>query len=72
MSEGFVEQAVPQAEVLEAAKARAASLAHLGANREAMAWQKEQIYGTGAALNHPDGAAHMLRNGNDYAHGPRP
>ena len=63
---GFVEAAVPQEHVLEASMERAASLAHLGANRQNYGWQKEQLYGEGAALNHPDGAAHMLKNSGDY------
>jgi enoyl-CoA hydratase/carnithine racemase len=68
---GFVEAAVPDQLVREAAIERAASLAHLAANRAGLGWQKEQLYGTGAALNRPDGAAHMLRNSTDYPHGPR-
>lgn len=67
---GFVEAAVPNDRVLDAAIERAASLAHLGAHRTNLGWQKEQLYGTGAALNHPDGAAHMLRNSADYRHHP--
>lgn len=67
---GFVEAAVPQATVVEAAIERASTLAHLAAHRENLAWQKEQLYGSGAALNHRDGAAHMLRNAGDYPHGP--
>ena len=69
---GFVEQAVPHDKVLETAIARAASLAHLGANRANMAWQKEALYGENAALNHPHGAAHMLKNMADFPGTPRP
>lgn len=63
---GFVEAAVPADEVRSAAIERAASLVHLAAHRTNLGWQKEQLYGEGAALNHPDGAAHMLRNSGDY------
>ena len=68
---GFVEAAVPNELVREAAIERAASLAHLAKNRTGLGWQKEQLYGEAAALNHPDGAAHMLRNSGDYPAGPR-
>ncbi|MDX2379279.1 MAG: enoyl-CoA hydratase-related protein [Acidimicrobiia bacterium] len=68
---GFVEAAVPNDRVLEAAIERAASLAHLAENRAGLGWQKEQLYGQAAALNHPDGAAHMLRNSADYPSAPR-
>ena len=50
----------------DAAIERAASLAHLGANRDNYGWQKEQLYGENAAINQPHGAAHMLRNLADY------
>lgn len=68
---GFVEAAVPQERVLDAAVERAASLAHLAANRDNYGWQKEQLYGEHAAINQPHGAAHMLRMSRDYRHGPR-
>jgi enoyl-CoA hydratase/carnithine racemase len=68
---GFVEAAVPNDLVREAAIERAAGLAHLAKNRAGLGWQKEQLYGAAAALNHPDGAAHMLRNSGDYPSGPR-
>jgi Delta3-Delta2-enoyl-CoA isomerase len=48
----------------------AAGLAHLGANRQTMGWMKERLYGADAAINGPDGAAAMLRNPHQYAHGP--
>lgn len=63
---GFVEQAVALDEVLPRAIARAAELAPLAANRANFGWQKEQLYGTNAALNQPHGAAHMLKNLGDY------
>lgn len=68
---GFVESAVPQEHVLDAAMERAAALAPLAANRANYGWQKEQLYGENAAINQPHGAAHMLRNSGDYRHGPR-
>ncbi len=63
---GFVESAVPLEHVREASIERAASLAHLAANRENYGWQKQQMYGENAAINQPHGAAHMLRNLADY------
>lgn len=63
---GFVEAAVPLESVRSAAIERAASLAHLAVNREGFAWQKEQLYGQNAALNHPHGAAHMLKHATDF------
>lgn len=59
---GFVEQAVPLDDVLPRALERAAELAPLAVNRANFGWQKEQLYGTNAALNQPHGAAHMLKN----------
>jgi enoyl-CoA hydratase/carnithine racemase len=67
---GFVEAAVPEDVLVETAMHRAAELAPLGRNREVFGWQKEQIYGEQAALNHPDGAAHLLRHPDRYPHGP--
>lgn len=63
---GFVESAVPHEHVRDASIERAASLAHLAANRENYGWQKDQMYGENAAINQPHGAAHMLRNLADY------
>jgi enoyl-CoA hydratase/carnithine racemase len=63
---GFVEAAVPLDELTDRAMSRAAELAPLGANRANYGWMKEQIYGADAALNRPDGAAHMLKNSGDY------
>ncbi len=48
----------------------AASLAPLAVNRTNLGWQKEQLYGTDAALNQPHGAAAMLKESDAYAHGP--
>ena len=67
---GFVEAALPNDLVRARSIERAAELAHLGRNRTGLGWQKEQLYGEAAALNHPDGAAHMLRNSADYPAGP--
>jgi len=64
---GFVEAAVPLEELEDRAMTRAAELAPLAANRVGYGWMKEQIYGEGAALNQPDGAAHMLKNSRNYA-----
>jgi enoyl-CoA hydratase/carnithine racemase len=63
---GFVESAVALDAVQSTALERAASLAHLAKNRDGFAWQKEQLYGQNAALNHPHGAAHMLKNAADF------
>ncbi len=66
-SAGFVEASVPLEELEDRAMTRAAELAPLAANRVGYGWMKEQIYGEGAALNQPDGAAHMLKNSRNYA-----
>lgn len=63
---GFVEAAVPLHELNEQSVALAAELASLAANREGYGWMKEQIYGSDAALNHPHGAAHMLKNSRQF------
>ena len=64
---GFVDRAEPLPSLFDAALDRAASLAHLGANRSGLGWQKEQLYGENAALNRPHGAAHLLRTvGDDH------
>lgn len=65
---GFVEAAMPVDGLLDAAMERAAALAPLATNRENYGGQKETLYGANAALNHPDGAAHMLKNAADYRH----
>jgi len=70
MAAGFVEAVAPQDAVLDMAMTRAGQLAPLGANRVNLAWQKELAYGSQAALNRPDGAAHMLKNSGDYPGGP--
>lgn len=67
---GFVSESTPAELVMEAALDRAASLAHIGAHRENMKWQKEQVYGQNAAIQQPHGAAHLLRNNREYPQGP--
>ena len=66
---GFVERAVPLQDVRTAAVERAASLAHLGANRANYAWQKQVLYGENAILNSPHGAAHLLSNSEQFISG---
>ncbi|MEM9566659.1 MAG: enoyl-CoA hydratase-related protein, partial [Actinomycetota bacterium] len=63
---GFVEAVVSHDELTDRAMTRAAELAPLGANRVGYGWMKEQLYGRDAALNHPHGAAHMLKNLDDF------
>jgi enoyl-CoA hydratase/carnithine racemase len=63
---GFVEAAVPHAEVLDRAVERAASLTHLAANRANYGWQKRAIYGADSILNRPHGAAHVLSNPTEF------
>ena len=48
------------------AQAQARALAPLGANRELYGQQKERLFGENAVLNGPHGAAHMLKNMNDF------
>jgi Delta3-Delta2-enoyl-CoA isomerase len=66
---GFVDAAVEVDHVLPTAIARAASLAHLAANRANYGAQKETLYGANAAINQPHGPAHMLKNSAEYRHG---
>ncbi|MFT5389856.1 MAG: enoyl-CoA hydratase/carnithine racemase [Gammaproteobacteria bacterium] len=40
-------------------------------NRDVTKWMKEHIYGENSAIHGAHGPAHMLRNPDDYAHGPR-
>ena len=48
------------------ALARAKELAHLGANRELYAEQKERLFGENAVLDGPHGPAHMLKHSADF------
>lgn len=66
LATGIVSQILPVEELFETACQRAADLAPLGANRAAYGGQKERLFGENAALNHPHGAAHMLKNGVEY------
>ena len=63
---GIVEAALPLEELKDAAMARAAELARLGANRKVYGQMKESIYGENAAINHPHGPAYMLKHGKDF------
>ncbi|MCZ6617876.1 MAG: enoyl-CoA hydratase-related protein, partial [Gammaproteobacteria bacterium] len=47
--------------------------AHLrvAGNRAVMTWMKERLYGEQSAISNPHGAAHMLRNPEDFSR-PRP
>lgn len=67
---GIVQQTTPVEQVLSASMEMAQGYARLANDREVFGWQKEQIYGTDAALNHPHGPAHLLRNQRDYPSGP--
>lgn len=53
--------------LLDLAMARAAELAPLGANRENYGGQKERLFGENAILNNGHGAAHLLKNANEYS-----
>ena len=53
--------------LLDLALARAAELAPLGANRENYGDQKERLFGKNAVLNMPHGAAHLLKNANEFS-----
>jgi enoyl-CoA hydratase/carnithine racemase len=68
---GIVQHTADADAVLTTAVERARQLIPLARNRAVFQGQKERIYGTAAALNHSDGAAHMLRNPGDYGVGER-
>lgn len=70
LAAGVVQQLADADAVRSTAIDEAARLAKLGRNRAVMGWMKEHLYGEGAAINGPDGAAHMLRNQHAYPHGP--
>ena len=63
LTAGIVQGTVGIEELLPVAIARARELAPLGSNRAAYGGQKESLFGQFSALNHPHGAAHMLKNG---------
>ena len=66
LAAGVIHQAVPLEELAAAARATAEAYAPLGNNRELYGGQKEAIFGENAILNSPHGAAHLLKNANDY------
>ncbi len=63
---GIVDAALPLEELHDAAMARAAELARLGANRSVYGKMKESIYGENAAINNAHGPAYMLKHGADF------
>ncbi len=65
---GFVQQAEPLESLLDAALARAAELARLGANRKVFGRMKESIYGENAAINSVHGPAYLLKHPELYHH----
>lgn len=67
LAAGIVEATSDLDGLLDEARVRAEALAPLGANRELYRGQKEAIFGEHSALNHPHGAAHLLRNLADYS-----
>lgn len=67
---GVVQQLADADAVRTTAVQTAAELARLARHRDVMGWMKERLYGDQAAINRPEGPAHMLRNLHDYAEGP--
>jgi len=65
-SAGVVQQTADLEGLMGVAQAQARALAPLGANRELYGQQKERLFGENAVLNGPHGAAHMLKNMNDF------
>ncbi|NKC11273.1 MAG: enoyl-CoA hydratase [Gammaproteobacteria bacterium] len=65
---GIVQATAPLETLLEAATAKAASLARLGADREVYGRMKESLYGENAAINNVHGPAYMLRNRAQFHH----
>ncbi len=63
---GIVQKTATLDDVRKVAYDTAAQLAPLGANRAIYGGQKERLFGENASLNHPHGAAHMLKNAADY------
>ena len=63
---GIVQQTASLDDLLNVATRRAQELARLGENREVYGRMKEAIYGKNAAINHPHGPAHMLKNAADF------
>ena len=67
---GVVQQLAEADAVRATAVQTAAGLARLARHRDVMGWMKERLYGDQAAINRPEGPAHMLRNLHHYAEGP--
>ena len=65
---GIVQAVEPLETLRDAAIARAAELARLGANREVYGRMKESMYGENAAINNAHGPAYMLRNRSMFSH----
>lgn len=65
---GIVQQVSDIDALRDTAIARATELAPLGAKREVYGGQKERLFGSNAAINDTNGAAHMLRNLDQYSH----
>jgi enoyl-CoA hydratase/carnithine racemase len=65
---GIVQQVAELGELRAAAEQRAKELAPLGGNREAYGSQKERLFGENASINAPHGAAHLLKNSDQYQH----
>jgi enoyl-CoA hydratase/carnithine racemase len=67
---GVVQQLAGADELRATAVETAAGLARLARHRDVMGWMKERLYGEQAAINRPEGPAHMLRTMHHYAEGP--
>jgi len=67
---GVVQQLAGADELRDTAVQTAAGLARLARHRDVMGWMKERLYGEQAAINRPEGPAHMLRTMHHYAEGP--
>ena len=63
---GIVQRTAEADSLMAGATRHAAELAPLGAHRENYQGQKESLFGENAAINHPHGAAYMLRNLDQY------
>jgi enoyl-CoA hydratase/carnithine racemase len=68
LAAGVVQRIEPVETLVDAAVARAAELARLGANRDVFGRMKESIYGEHAAIAGDHGAAYMLRHMEQYKH----
>lgn len=62
LAAGLVQQTASMENLLEVATRRAAELAKLGANRKVYGKMKESIFGEEPSINSPFGAAHQLKN----------